>query len=102
MAQKSTTRPATVLRPALLAAGLALALPAMADTLVVDAAAAARESAAERPARGMTMATVEQRWGEPASRSAAVGQPPITRWEYPGFVVFFEYRHVVHAVARTR
>jgi hypothetical protein len=48
----------------------------------------------------MTMATVERRWGEPVSRSAAVGRPPLTRWEYPGFVVFFEYRHVVHAVAR--
>lgn len=74
----------------------------MADTLLVDAATAARESASERPTRGMTMATVERRWGEPVSRSAAVGQPPITRWEYPGFVVVFEYRHVVHAVARPR
>ena len=92
MAQKSTTRPVTVLPGVLLAAGLALAPVTRADTLVVDAAAA----------RGMTMATVERRWGEPNSRSAAVGQPPITRWEYPGFVVFFEYRHVVHAVARAR
>jgi hypothetical protein len=105
MAQKSTMRPATVLRPALLAAGLALASasgPILADTLVVDAATAARESAAERPSRGMTLATVERRWGEPESRSAAVGRPPITRWEYPGFVVFFEDQHVVHAVARAR
>jgi hypothetical protein len=95
-------RPATVLPAVLLAAGFALAPVARADTLVVDAAAAAHDSAGERPTRGMTMATVERRWGEPTSRSAAVGQPPITRWEYPGFVVFFEYRHVVHAVARAR
>ena len=105
MARKSTTRPARSLRPALLAAALALGAatrPALADTLLVDAAAAARETAAERPVRGMTMATVARRWGEPGSRSAAVGTPPITRWEYPGFIVFFEYEHVVHAVVRSR
>lgn len=37
----------------------------------------------------------------PAERFAAVGQPPITRWVYPDFVVFFEYSHVIHAVATT-
>jgi hypothetical protein len=79
---------------------LALAAGAGADTLLVDAVAATRESAAERPTRGMTMATVERRWGEPGARTPAVGAPPITRWEYPGFIVFFEYQHVVHAVAR--
>jgi hypothetical protein len=76
------------------------ALPLRADTLVVDAVAEAGASATERPSRGMTMGTVERRWGAPANRAAAVGQPPITRWEYPGFTVFFEYQHVVHAVRR--
>jgi hypothetical protein len=89
-------------RIALATAALAatVALPLRADTLVVDAVAEAGASAGERPARGMTMGTVERRWGAPESRSAAVGQPPITRWEYPGFTVFFEYQHVVHAVRR--
>lgn len=89
-------------RIALAAAMLAASgvLPLRADTLVVDAVAEAGASAAERPARGMTMGTVERRWGAPERRSAAVGQPPITRWEYPGFTVFFEYQHVVHAVRR--
>jgi hypothetical protein len=85
------------------AAGLLLAIaPGLrADALLMDAVAAARASAPDRPTRGMTMGTVERRWGEPASRAAAVGTPPITRWEYPGFVVVFEYQHVVHAIART-
>jgi hypothetical protein len=52
------------------------------------------------PTRGTSMAEVEARFGAPAERYAAVGQPPITRWVYPSFVVFFEYSHVVHAVAR--
>ena len=28
----------------------------------------------------------------------AVGKPPISRWEYPGFVVYFEHDHVIHSV----
>jgi hypothetical protein len=45
------------------------------------------------------MADVEVRYGAPSQRYEAVGQPPITRWVYPSFVVYFEYSHVVHAVA---
>jgi hypothetical protein len=85
---------------------LALATPlllpagnAVADKLVMENVAAGA-AAGERPARGSSMARVESRFGAPASRSAPVGRPPITRWEYPGFVVFFEYDHVVHAVGR--
>ncbi|HWJ07328.1 MAG TPA: hypothetical protein VNS57_16250 [Steroidobacteraceae bacterium] len=50
------------------------------------------------PTRGMTMAQVEQKFGAPSERFAAVGQPPITRWVYADKVVYFEYDHVVHAV----
>lgn len=70
-----------------------------ADTLLVDGLDQARPSAAERPTRGMTMERVSAGWGAPVSKDAAVGQPPITRWVYPNFVVFFEYNHVIHAVA---
>jgi hypothetical protein len=48
------------------------------------------------------MAQVERQYGAPAERFAAVGRPPITRWDYPNMVVFFEYDHVVHAVALRR
>lgn len=87
----------TLLIAALLGSG-----PVAADTLLVDSLGQAQASAGERPARGMTMARVEARWGAPVARAAAVGQPPITRWDYPGFAVFFEYDHVVHAVAKPR
>src|SRR5690349_21409734 len=63
---------------------------ATAETIVVDDQVKVRESAVEKPDRGMSMSTVENRFGEPASRHATVGQPPITRWDYPGFSVFFE------------
>lgn len=52
----------------------------------------------ERPARGSSMSAVEARFGAPASRHAAVGDPPITRWDYAQFSVFFEHDKVLHAV----
>ncbi len=52
------------------------------------------------PLRGMTMQEVEARFGTPIQRRAAVGQPPITRWEYPDFVVYFESGYVIRAVRK--
>jgi hypothetical protein len=52
----------------------------------------------ERPERGLRMRQVEARYGAPAARHDAVGHPPITRWDYPSMVVYFEGDRVVHAV----
>ena len=46
------------------------------------------------------MANVEKAYGQPAERHDAVGQPPITRWDYPTFSVYFENDRVIHAVAK--
>lgn len=51
------------------------------------------------PTRGMTMAQVEQSFGAPQKKIDAVGHPPISRWLYEGFVVYFENQHVIHALA---
>lgn len=79
------------------------ALSAASDTLTIPAPAAA--AANERPTRGMHMDRVLARWGEPSERLAPVGggspaQPPITRWVYPEFIVYFEHSLVISAVAR--
>jgi hypothetical protein len=71
---------------------------AEADTLLLDGLDMSLQTAGQRPSRGQSMATVEARYGAPSSRGGAVGDPPISRWEYPGFTVFFEYDHVIHAV----
>ena len=78
----------------------AIALLAAFSTLVN--AETANEYGADdgRPSRGMTQARVESKYGSPVSTEAAVGEPPITRWEYSGFVVFFEYDRVIHAVKK--
>ena len=59
----------------------------------------APQASTDRPARGMSMEKVEAKFGAPAKRVPAVGEPPITRWEYPGFVVYFEHHLVLHSVA---
>lgn len=76
--------------------GAALQSMAGADTLVIDAARANAD--AERPDEGDTMAAVEARFGKPQSVIEAVGQPPITRWIYDGFTVYFEGDRTLHSV----
>jgi hypothetical protein len=74
---------------------------ALAETIVVDDQVTLRDSSVQTPKRGVTMTQVEARFGAPATRHDAVGAPPITRWDYPGFSVFFEHDRVIHAVATT-
>jgi hypothetical protein len=85
---------------AALAAALALlvSLAARAETVVVDDQVSVRDSDVDRPARGMTMHGVEAKFGTPQDKHAAVGNPPITRWDYPQFTVYFEHEYVIHAV----
>ena len=69
-------------------------------TLLLDGIDSDAQSASDRPKSGMTMANVEKAYGQPAERHDAVGQPPITRWDYPAFSVYFENDRVIHAVAK--
>ena len=55
---------------------------------------------AGKPTRGMTQESVEATFGSPQNARQASGEPPITRWEYADFVVFFEYDKVIHAVTK--
>jgi hypothetical protein len=73
---------------------------AHADTLLLDGVEIATATQSQRPERGESKARVEARFGPPAEMAAAVGEPPISRWEYPGFTVYFEYELVIHAVPR--
>ena len=69
-------------------------------TLLLDGIDSDAQSASDRPKSGMTMANVEKAYGQPVERHDAVGQPPITRWDYPTFSVYFENDRVIHAVAK--
>lgn len=74
----------------------AAATAVQADELTTPAAPGASQQA--MPARGMSMDKVEAQFGSPSERLPAVGEPPITRWKYPGFEVYFEHQLVIHTV----
>ncbi|MGA9343172.1 MAG: hypothetical protein WBV61_12675 [Rhodanobacteraceae bacterium] len=55
------------------------------------------------PTRGLTMAQVERRYGVPLEKLPTAGgdapkHPPINRWRYAGYTVYFERNIVIHSV----
>jgi hypothetical protein len=81
----------------LIAAFFAASASSYADTLIIEGIDSVNVD--QRPRSGMMMETVASTWGAPITRRNAVGDPPITRWDYPAFVVYFEHDHVIHTVA---
>ncbi|MCB1752501.1 MAG: hypothetical protein KDI74_12335 [Gammaproteobacteria bacterium] len=81
---------------------LPLTLPeATADTLLMESAEnapASGNNGVRRPGRGESMESVRRAFGEPDSILPAVGDPPITRWVYQRFTVYFEYHLVITSV----
>ncbi len=59
-------------------------------------------AAQQLPVRGMSMNEVIQQSGEPQSRKDAVGNPPITRWIYQDYSVYFEGNTVIHSVKNNK
>lgn len=54
---------------------------------------------ADMPSRGSTKQTVRDKLGSPERVVGPVGEPPITRWVYDDFTVYFEHDRVLHSVA---
>ncbi|QIZ85795.1 phosphodiesterase [Bermanella marisrubri] len=54
--------------------------------------------AKDLPQRGATKMTVEKRFGVPIKKHPAKGTPPIERWDYENFSVYFETNAVIHSV----
>ena len=78
--------------------GLGLTAPVLAETLAIDGQVTVKPAGMETPQRGSSMTAVEARFGAPSNKSSTVGNPPITKWFYPNFVVVFEHDKVLHAV----
>ena len=77
--------------------------PVIAETIVIPLASQGQgQELPAMPRRGIEKSQVLAEFGEPASRGPAVGDPPITRWEYADYYVFFEYEHVIHSVVKHR
>ena len=73
--------------------------PVSGETVLIDEAAQ-RAAAIEMPARGMSMQAVRERFGSPQQELPAVGEPPITRWVYDRFTVYFEHHLVITSVVK--
>lgn len=75
--------------------------PLQADVLLLDAIAEAPPNSSDgltRPSRGMNMTGVKAKFGEPSQEYPRVGEPPITRWDYDGYSVYFEHETVLNTV----
>lgn len=55
-------------------------------------------SSMDMPIKGMSKEQVRQMYGEPVKMVAPVGDPPISRWVYDRYTVYFEYTHVIRSV----
>ncbi|TDR18500.1 hypothetical protein [Marinicella litoralis] len=69
-----------------------------ADVLLIERVEAKQSK--DVPQKSSTMNQVRSQFGDPISESAPVGDPPITRWEYDGFLVYFEHQHVITSVLK--
>jgi hypothetical protein len=89
---------ARTMKMTVVALALGAAVPTFAETLAIDGQVAIKPAGIETPQRGSTMSAVEQKFGAPSNKSGPVGNPAITKWFYPNFVVVFENDKVLHAV----
>lgn len=80
---------------------LALAVLAQPQPLSADVLLIEEVRQAERmnlPGNGIDKNDVQSRFGEPVKKHTAVGDPPITRWDYDRWSVYFEYDLVLYTV----
>jgi hypothetical protein len=76
--------------------GLAPAGNLAADVLLIEEVRQAERM--EVPSNGMKQSEVRDRFGTPSKTDPPVGDPPITRWDYEGWSVYFEYDLVLYTV----
>lgn len=75
---------------------LCLFASASADVLLIEEVR--ERMLRDLPNNGMTMQAVEARYGSPLEQRSAIGDPPITRWVYDDYSVFFEGNLVLESV----
>ncbi len=77
-------------------AGSILPFSISADVLLIEEVRQSERM--EVPDNGMTTTEVRARFGDPVKEYGPVGDPPITRWEYGKWSVYFEYKTVLFTV----
>ena len=84
-------------RPGLLLSCLLLALPVSAETIEIPVGEQG-DASLSLPVRGESQHAVLERYGLPDEEHPAVGKPPISRWDYREFSVYFESGRVIDSV----
>jgi len=82
----------------LLMSTVGMVFSSQADVLLIDRVEAKAGTAL--PKKSATMNQVRSHFGDPMNERAAVGEPPITRWDYADFIVYFEHQHVITTVLK--
>ena len=92
----------SIIRKLVLICGVAIFLawsPAYAQKMQENTGAGAGQTV-RVPARWLTKDEVENMFGAPLNKSQAVGNPPISWWEYNDCYVYFEGNRVLDAFAK--
>ncbi len=71
-----------------------------ADELQVPVGSQADRTQIDIPKTGLSQSSVRAKWGAPSETRGPVGEPPISQWHYPAFVVYFENDTVLHTVVK--
>ena len=75
--------------------------PVYAETLQIPVGQQAADKwSIDRPIKGMNQEQVKALFGAPQETRQPRGEPPISSWVYPDYVVYFEYTHVIHTVLK--
>ncbi len=71
-----------------------------AETVAIPLGQQGKAWQVETPRKGITKVAVEAQYGAPDKRGDPVGDPPISKWDYAQFTVYFEHDHVIHSVVK--
>ena len=73
--------------------------PGMGDRIVIPVGSQGKDHPdLVLPQKGLKQGQVREQFGEPLEQTAPKGEPPISRWRYQEFVVYFEGDTVIHSV----
>ena len=85
--------------PIIIALGLTTTNMTVAEEIAIPAGSQGNTSIVT-PNTGTTKSNVASHFGQPKESSSSVGEPPISRWEYDQFYVYFEHDRVIHSVLK--
>ncbi len=70
------------------------------QTVVIPLSEKVQAQNIDMPWRGLSKSSVQEQYGSPVNIHKAKGKPPISRWDYEQFSVYFESNSVIHSVMK--